>query len=215
MSKKKPLAVPFVPPAPKTRLNSWMRERLIAFANRIVTCPEEASAEADALVDAQTALGMELAEKWPVKEMRVLARHGYADFNTQLRVQAQLDGQDLDWHWRIGVPLSEARQIPGHNGQDVLRIDKESPTWAAIANWRSAVSAHKAALERKRGLYHSLVWASRHFEQVTEIWPEAEAMRAECGASRTLPAVVDDVTRAAIRADVAARAARQAAAVTP
>ncbi len=189
----------------KTRLNKFSRTRLHKLAQELYKILPENEADVRALAIART-IADKLVRKrlialYPQKDMEVLRRYDKARQDYCIRVnlvaggitQWQLDGEQPA-PWR-----PETYCTP-------IQVDEE--TTKAIEAFRKLEGEQKAAREFRIKPYQSLINYSRHFEDVVEVWPEAERIRSECGAQSTALVVgLTDELVEAIRADVRARAA--------
>lgn len=84
------------------------------------------------------------------------------------------------------------------------------PLWyltkdGAVSAWVAAKDAFGKAVTTKRSDYYTLVERARYFDEVVEVWPEAERVRTRCNAAAIVVALDENVIER-IRHDVAARA---------
>lgn len=185
----------------KTRLCYQHRNYLNDLAKKLVHAPAEQSAMDAAYSAAAVAISAMVVAKYPIKDMLVLKRYDAARFDQCIFLDDAGGRMRFDFRTEEEAPLVPCRF--GCNS----RVFVPDPEIRAITDaWNDAVFAHKEALAAKLGDYRSLIAAAKTFEDVVEIWPEAEQLRnVICKGSVALSVVSDDLV-ARIRADVQARA---------
>lgn len=183
---------------PKTRLSQGSRSVLQRHATKLVECPKEHAANETAHTAAYAAVRKMVETRYPPKDMAVLKRYGTADACLEVRIQLAAGGV-TKWWFRTAdkCPLSPS-------WTNILYITDEATT-KVLERHQETERALKDALSKKLSDYVSLISAANTFEDVLEVWPEAEAVRSQCGASAIIVAVTPEVV-ARIRADVRARA---------
>lgn len=184
----------------KTRLNDRIRQVLRNHARTLVACPIEQSAADGTYKEAATLVRKMIEARYPIRDMAVLKKYEQAHECHHIDMQLHAGGFQ-GWNFRHD---DKAPFQPGQHGCKVHLAD-EAVT-AAVQKSLAAEDALKEALGKKLGDYYALIAAANTFEDVCEVWPEAELVRAQCGASAVVIAVTPDVV-ARIRADVATRVA--------
>lgn len=182
----------------KTRLNQRMRDVLGAHARKLVSCPKEKAAADESYKATADAVRKLIEARFPPKDMAVLKRYDVGRADPCIRLQLT-NGTFYVWQFRpeCGVPVQPGQNCKTHLADEAVT--------AAVQNDIKAGDDLKVALEKKLADYYSLIAAATTFEAVCEVWPEAEQVRSQCGATAIVIAVTPDVV-ARIRADVAGRA---------
>lgn len=182
----------------KTRLHERGRNALRQLARELVACPVEQKAADAAYASASVVVRKMIETRFPPRDMAVLKKYDVARADPCIRLSLTPGGY-VFWNLRSTdkIPLQ-----PGHNCATHIADEVVS---ASVNASNKAADDLKKALETKLRDYYSLITAATNFEAVLEVWPEAEAARAACGASQIAIAVTDDVV-ARIRADIATRA---------
>lgn len=183
----------------KTRINERMRAVLGRLARSLVACPIE-QADADAAYKIAAVLVRKIIEaRYPPKHMAILKQYDQANAHHCVLMQLTPGGFQ-EWRFR-----NEDKQAPLQPGKYHQTHIADEAVTTAVHRSITADDALKTALEKKTADYYALIAAANTFEDVCEVWPEAEAARGDCGASAIVVAVTPDVV-ARIRADVSARA---------
>lgn len=183
----------------KTRLNERSRKVLCAHARSLVACPAEKKAADTAYASAAVLVRKMIETRYPPKDMAILKKYDQASSCHSIKIQFDVGGYEI-WSLRKDEAAPAPLQ-PGH--YSAVHIADRATT-AAIQKSMAADKALKEALENKLADYYSLIAAANAFEDVCEVWPEAEAVRSQCGASAIVVAVTPEVV-ARIRQDVATR----------
>lgn len=189
----------------KTRLYDRTRGILRDHALSKIVCPIERDAEQTAF-NALTVLVDPLAELYfPLRHMEVLERYRLAGVRGHLEVKPP----DSDRRC-VHLPVSHPRLFPvglyGDSGYHAIEVTPDDPVWPAFRLWREAKQLHAQARDRVYFAYNVLITASRNFEDVVAVWPEAQEMAEQVGQrgqNALSPINADLIAR--IKADVAAR----------
>ena len=182
----------------KLRLNETTRRILREHARALVSCPAEQKAADQAHAACATLVRKMIEARFPPKDMLVLKRYEVADRLQNISIQLNAGGFQC---WKYKSEDQPPLQ-PGRHSATFL-ADKQTTT--AVERTLAADAALNAALEKKLGDYYSLISSAGTFEDVCEVWPEAEGVRSRCGGSAIVIAVTPEVV-ARIRQDVATRA---------
>jgi hypothetical protein len=172
-----------------------MRGVLYRHAKEIVDCPTERKAADKAYATALPLLNAAVEERYPPKDMVILKKYEAANNYTTLKVSLSTGG-----FTQITMREGDGMLMPCWHGA----LAADAKMTKAIDGWLTAEDTLKKAVEKKLADYNALIQAASTFQEVVEVWPEAEAMRTRCGASAVVIAVTPEVV-ARIRADVAAR----------
>lgn len=179
----------------KTRLNSYSRDSLMALAKSVIKCPAEEISLAAAYAKAATLVRAAVEAQLPPKDMKVLLKYGKAEVDDCIKVSGA--GSYYSWfHFEKGLgPLSL--------GCRTFLVDGD--TTAAVIAWEKAKESRDDAIRTKINDYQALIQASRYFEDVLEIWPEAEKLRGDIGLNTVSTISLDVLDR--IKADISTRVA--------
>lgn len=186
----------------KTRLTQHHRDTLVLLAFNLVKAPAEQAALDASYEVASAAVRVLVLAKYPHKDMLILKRYDAARPDPCIYLDST--GGRLRFEFRTA---EEAPLVPSNRGCGSRSYLPEPEAAASVEAWSAAVKTLKEALDGKMADYKGLITASRTFEDVVEVWPEAEQLRTRiCGARQALSIVSDELV-ARIRADVQARAA--------
>lgn len=166
---------------------------------RIVLSPASQAVE-DASYAVALPLVMSAAHvKYPAKDMAVLKKYDCAREDHCIRIAAESLVTQFD------IKLDDAGVLrPQYHGCRPIPCD--DVTRQAVETWRTAVTINKEALDQKRRDYRGLIRAARTFEEIVEVWPEAEELRQSICQGSTAMTVFSPELVERIRQDVAERA---------
>lgn len=181
----------------KTRLTNNHRDILGHLARELVSCPVEKQADIDAYAAAAPLVRKMVEDVQPPKDMKVLQKYGCANIDDCIRLSLSAGGYTHFYFEKGKGPLTTSCKT---------FLSDEATT--AVVNARlKAAEALKKATEAKLSDYYSLIQSSKTFEEVLEIWPEAERLRQHiCGSSHALVTLNPEIA-ARIQQDVATRQA--------
>ena len=187
----------------KKRLTQDDRQKLKSLADSLVSAPQHLI---DGYEAARSKLLEHLAEEmkalYSPEEMKVLAKHGVVfrrkNFRLRFRENGWQDYIDLsNWESYFQVPAI----VDGHFAEKGTTLYRLLKAFAKAQELK--VNAAANVLKD----YVTLFRESRYFEDVAEVWPEAERLRAEiCVSSGKALALVNPELIARIKADIASRA---------
>lgn len=181
---------------PKTRLTNYMRSQLNQLARELVTAPIEEAELTDAYQAASTLVRLTVEEALPPADMLVLKKYGCARVDDCIRLNLPAGGVVRFVFANETGPLV-VYTVCGR----VFNAD--NATAKVVNRWLAAVTAHEQAVGTKLMDYAALISASRYYEDVLNVWPEAERLRTKFGAGALSIFSADVVTR--IKQDVASR----------
>lgn len=189
------------------RLNPAARRALNNLVTEIVHSPETQAAVETAYRAARDRLIPIILERFPSDDMAVLRR--YDCIETADYIDICLDNDNRGWA-RFAFHEGEAPTRP-ERGRVGLIVDFE--TFQLVVAWSHACDTHRETLSGIRGDYSALIRSAKTFEEVVEVWPEAEQCRSRI---RGLPVVanINPDLIARLRADMARRAAETPAVET-
>lgn len=183
---------------PKLRLTIAMRDKLKEFAGDLVRCPAEKEALDAAYKKAAPLVRASVLAIYPTRDMRVLLKYYKARIDDCIKLKLTAGGVDT-FNFEKGTGPVVATMT--YQGTIYAADDK---TTDAFAEWQKASDTFATARKKKIADYSALVNASRTFEDVTEIWPEAAKLRPKMKSTALIVLTPDIVAR--IKSDVASRA---------
>lgn len=185
----------------KTRLTKYHRSYLNGLVSRIVDCPD-LRAVLDAKYEIAAPLVRAIVEAtFPPRDMKVCKRYAVAFIDDCIKLR--FPGENIEM-FNFAAETGPLVTKKTYNGQ----IYDAGPNDAsAVEDWVLARDILKAANDEKRKDYSALIAASRTFEDVIEIWPEAEELRDTICPKNTALTALGNGAIARIKADVASRAA--------
>lgn len=184
---------------PKTRLTAGGRMALRELAFRVVEVPIEKAAKDDAYLAAAAAVRHALIGRFPLADMAILKKYDVARHDQCIRFQLTAGGvKQFQFN-----PTDEPYPLIPIRGHSYRMHQADAGLTTTLERWFTAEEAYKKAINTKVADYCALIDAARNWEDVIEVWPEADSVMAAQGRQLTIavtPAVIDR-----IRADVATR----------
>lgn len=186
----------------KTRLNQRGRQALYRLAREVVSCPDNQAVADAAYLHAKNLVTNMIISRFPPIDMLILKRYDVTQENETIYI-SNLRG--VAKKNNMGCWCFQADDKPPLTPYSCSIVyEADDDTRDAVEASIHADEALEDAIKTKLTDYNALIEASVTFEQVLEVWPEAEKARASCGASQiTVP--LDDMVIGRIRADVATR----------
>lgn len=185
----------------KTRLNEDSRMALRQLMNEIVVCPKEQAAVDKAYAAAEPLVRRLVEKKYPPKDMEVLKRHDVGGIDDCIKLKLSTDYNIEQFLFAKGTGPYVAKATYYGQIYDGTSCAKQ------VGAWVRATEKRDEALETKRLDYKALIANSRYFEDVAEVWPEAEQLRDKiCTKNKALTTLSDDVIKR-IKKDVKSRQA--------
>lgn len=189
----------------QTRLTWDKRQKLNQLASRLVVTPEEDKAIKVAYRKAAPLVRAAVEARYPHKDMLICKKYSAASIDDCIKVTHE-NGLVTQFIYHKGKgPLAVKTTQQGV----IYQADAE--TFGAVEDWIKAQEVRAKARDQKMSDYRALVNHSRTYEQVLSVWPEAEAVRTEMGATALIVLSDDVVDR--IKADVASRKGQKPALV--
>ena len=181
----------------KIRLTQSARDDLRSLAKKLVLAEPEAKAVEKAYKALAPIMRKMIEAKYPPRDMRVLKKYEKAEIDDCIRVQLASGGvQKFDFESGTG-PLSACPYC------NTYPLDAKQTD--LFDEWLMAVQKHNEAIDKKLSDYRGLIIASRTWEDVIDVWPEAKTIKPEF-ANYPLSILSADVIER-IKADVSTREA--------
>lgn len=179
----------------KVRLNESAKEQLRRLARELVRVPAEEAVRDAAYGVAEALVRATVERALPPADMAVLKRYDACRVDDCVRVTLLVGGMTVFRFTKGTGPLSI-------NCRTFLA---DAATTDVVTAHALAQSAYRDALDKKLSDYYALINGARNLEDVTEVWPEAEAVRSSLGARAMTILSSDALER--IRRDVSERQA--------
>lgn len=152
----------------RTRLNTSMRDQLIAFSKKVVDPRKEKKALDAAYAKAKPLAIKAIAAKYPHKDMAVLSKYGLSEKEESVRISC--GSIVVEFKFREGDEATTPRRY----GNEIFMGDEA--TGVAIDEWASAYKAFNEERKRRLEAYFALIHGSTYLDQVTAAWPEADGI---------------------------------------
>jgi hypothetical protein len=180
-------------PLKNKRLSDRDRDSLYKLARKRIEDTQDSTGLDNAYEFAAQAVHDALVEQYPQKDMRVLARYDAATADSCVYISRGHYDYD-QFCFREGdkrIPLRPGRG-GGCNSRNAFMLEGERAD--AYSAYNKAKEAHEAAIKQRYADYQALIYAAKTFNEVTEVWPEAEQLReAIVGTSSALVVLSNDV----------------------
>lgn len=181
----------------KTRLTEGARSGLRGLAAKLIQPVAETAALEAAYKKAAPLVRAIVEAVYPPKDMRVCAKYKAASPDCCIKLRLTAGGIEQFDFAEGQAPLVVDKTYQGKI------YDADAATTDAVAEWVTARDALKAEKKRRLADYDALVRSSRYVEDVTAVWPEAEAHLPKKTALIALP----DAVAERIKADITERKA--------
>lgn len=181
----------------KKRLNKTHRDMLKRLARDKVESPETQKVIDRTLTKAQTIAFKEHQKQFPEDDMKLLQKYGVAKTTTDIPILFHCKDTGKSDHDSVTVEESfihpennSWRTDPKHKVQSKY----DGPLHKACKAYSQAKKDHDEAITSKRRDYNTLIDNARTFEDVLEVWSEAEELRTSiCGTTTALATINNDV----------------------
>lgn len=178
----------------KIRLNGAYRDKLNSLAQKLVSCPAEKGTMEAAYTIAAHLVRQMVEAVLPRADMLILQKYDRAQVDDCIRTTLTAGGM-VQFNFDKGTgPLS-----PG-----CRTFLADEATTHALTAYRTANGKYHETLQAKLSDYNAVIYTARYFEDVVEIWPEAEQLRSSFGTFAVSMVTGDVIAR--IRQDMATRA---------
>jgi hypothetical protein len=189
-------------PLKNKRLSDSNRNSLYNLARKRIVETQDSTELDNAYEFAADAVHNALVEKYPQKDMKVLARYDAASPDGCVYVSCGGYYEYDQFCFR-----SDDKRIPlrpsgrGCNSRNAFMLEGEAAD--AFRAYKKANEARDEAIKQRFADFKALIYAAKTFNEVTEVWPEAEQLReAIVGTSSALVVLSNDVVER-IKADPA------------
>jgi hypothetical protein len=172
-----------------------MRSCLNELARELVSAPDEDAALTNAYQAASVLVRRTVEAALPPSDMQVLRKYDCARIDDCIRLNLPAGGVVRFQFDEETGPLS----ISGCGR--IFNADDE--TMHAVNAWQDALRAQQKAISLKLSDYGALIAIARNYEDVVEVWPEAEQLRSQFDAGYLTVFSPDVIAR--IRSDVQTR----------
>lgn len=198
----------------KIRLNQGMRNELMSFAYTLIDFPEQkAAAEAQkAKVDKMAREA--ISHGIPPADLEVLERYGHIESKRRFYFAYYDDELEssrvTEWYFQDHDEEGNEVELPKwHAGYSNKNVPGTKELYEAIDESRRLDNEHTKARSTLETDYRNLINSAYSFEELLEVWPEAEVMRAgiESRANRKAISNLSAEAIQRIKADVTARMA--------
>jgi hypothetical protein len=197
------------PAAKNKRLSQGDRDALYSFARKCVTETQDSTALDTAYDAAAQVVHDLLVEKYPQNDMKVLARYDAAAEDNCVYVSNGGFGDYDQFCFRDGdkrIPLRPSAR--GYNRRTPFML--EGAQAETYSTYKKTKAAFEGGIKQRYADYKALIFAAKTFNEVAEIWPQAEQLRmAIVGTSSSLVVLSNDVVER-IKADPAHKLAEAA-----
>lgn len=183
------------------RLNTDHREFLFNLAKGTIKCPTQDAADVAAYKRAYPLIRALVEERFPARDMRVLAKYGTAERRGKPKLQLEAGGV-VQFSFREDEHAPFAPAVYENRSAIYAAGPKETAAYEASS---TAADAFKKAWGDKLNDYQALINASATLAEVEKVWPEAGALRARVG--RALPVILSDEIIKRIQDDASYRKA--------
>lgn len=155
------------------RLNQKNREVLMQFARETVTSPETAE-KADAAYEAAAkAVRAHIDQRYPPKDMKVLARYQVASQDFFINAGSWL--KEETFSFRVTDP--RAPVLPKMSSCNRPHLQWSAEERKLLEQYHLTNNIHKDALKTKLGHYNNLIIGAQTFEDIIAVWPGAAKLR--------------------------------------
>lgn len=182
----------------KRKLLQWMRDQLNSHAERVVIPLKEKAALDTAYAKASGLIAKVVQQKYPVADMKVLAKYKAAAPDFEIKVQFP-NGVVSQFRFEA----DDAPRVPDHfeARNRIYLLDQKQAD--AAERWLSTSEAYKAERKKRLAAYKALTQGASYVEDIVELWPEA----AKIIPQTALPIALGPKEIALVKADLRERAA--------
>lgn len=184
------------------RLSSYDRDRLNSFAKKLVEASQDTTAVDVAYANAAMTVTAAVEREYPPRDMKILKKYTVAGNDRYVRVSPGF-GDVTQFCYRDGDngPLRPTTYSCKNHvyliGDDEFKV---------VRVFEDAEKAFKTAVAQRLSDYSALIGSVNSFNEVANVWPEAEELRESICGSATAMVLLNEQVVARIKADFAARA---------
>jgi len=183
------------------QLSNGNRETILRFACRQIKETQDSTALDAAYEAAAEAVAAAVEQRYPAKDMKVLARYDMARLDACIYISDGGYGSYDRFQFR-----KEDKRIPLRPGTSCRSMAPLMLEGASAEAYRAYVAIEKeynAAIKTRQDDFKALVYNTTNFNALAEIWPGVEKLRSEIvGSSASLSVLSNDVVER-IKADPA------------
>jgi len=191
----------------KTRLTKAKRELLNAYVHKVVINKDKAAVVDKEHKELQRLMLKEMRKQFPLKDMKILSKYGLASYKPAMGVMLGTVQEKEDIRYTFySVSLDNPVELPGANSwgsntKQKLQLSNDNECYLQYKLHEKLKEEYNNYLADKRLPYFDLITAARYFEDVLEVWSEAEELRSEICEKTSLMAFSPS-SKIAIRKDV-------------
>lgn len=154
----------------KRRLLQWMRDRLGSHAEKVVIPIREKKVLDAAYKKAETLVLGAVAKRYPIADMKVLAKYESASQDKTIKLQFP-NGIVTEFEF------DEDHGPRTPNTRNYSRIYlADAATATAVDRWETARGEYTEERKKRLAAYAALIAGAGYVEDVTEVWPEAKTI---------------------------------------
>lgn len=184
----------------KKTLNKTNREALVALARRLVNETENTDAVDATYHIAADIVASLVEQKYPKSDMEILRKYKVGLLDTCVYISAGYGGMD-QFRFRLNderIPYTPDGYCNRHTPY-LMNEDQAK----AVEDYSKALKEYDASVKTRVNDFEALIYISRTFEDLVEIWPSAGRLRERiCGTNTSIAAINDDVIKR-IKSDAA------------
>jgi hypothetical protein len=158
------------------KLNISDRVALREFASRNISCKEEEAIFQAAYKTTKQIIIAAVEQKFPKKDMLVLQKYGAAIVDLCIRFGSHYNTESKFQFFKLD---QEAPLVPNNGGCHTRTYDFNRAQMDQINTYVLARQKLENARKAKLEIYARLINGSITFNDVVEVWPAAEALRAK------------------------------------
>ena len=187
---------------PKKRLNRSHRGLLKELVTQKIQAPNQKAEMANAHADALNQTLKHYNNQFPKEEMKILSKYGLIDEVNNLRIHAKNDAEGK--HEHLSIDLNHSVIIPKKYfvipNASAVAIPFDGRCHKAILKFNQKEKDYIKAIDAIKQDYYTLINASYYFEDVIDIWDEAEELRSQiCNTGTGLIALSNTVKQRIIQ----------------
>lgn len=171
---------------PKTRLNKEHRRMLVDLAYQKIEKSFDFSKLNSLYAEFRTKCLVEVANQFPPKDMRILAKYGAAQMRNNVGIVFYSKDSDEKAVADVIFENDRAHITNYYSAEAKLKLPYGGEIYQLYLRWKEEKNKTTKRLNKIRGDYQNLINYARTFEDVLEVWEEAEELRHKICANRQL-----------------------------
>mgnify|MGYP001103617827 CR=1 FL=1 len=195
----------------KTRLNKTSRKSLTDLAESLVASPDTLTKLENAKEIFVTALLEQYDKNMPKAELTIFKKHGLTATTNRMQYcpnfkeNEQINRYHLETIQLVkGETYEQVTNLAYGQYPGVVTFSKKGKLYPLMRKYIEATKTHKETLSSTLDNYKNLIKSARTFEDVVEVWSEAESLRESICGCKSLT-LVSANTIISIEKDVAKR----------